>query len=699
MKKKFCYRCMKQYDEIYKVCPDCGYDNDSTYNNMYLAPGTVIHDRYLVGVLMSFNGEGATYIAYDTAIECKVLLREYMPINLCSRAENSSAVSVNYNYLAKYKSFMAEFTDLNKSLAKLRNNTSINPVLDMFAENNTTYIIFEYIEGCKLIDYLKENAGELTWEQVAKLFPPLFTTIGIIHNEGIIHRAISPDTVYVTSKGEIKLASFCISSVRTIGGGLEPELFRGYAAPEQYSSNTSSRQGTWTDIYGISAILYRMLTGCMPTESVERAESDNLCEPYVLNPAIPRHVSRAIMDGLNVSGTNRIQTVTELVTRLFRPMENDSEPHINTVSYTRPVSPQNTANTAYNNTSGINQGYTENITKIRPAFDSGNHNVNYDNSGYDSDYNDDIDTESENHDEYEYEKVNTLDRIKIPVIIGILLMAILMILGITLMHVLSPPAESDEQSSGEYASMVDNVIEATTSESEDSEPVTEDNLDAVVPDLINKFFEFTSSKYEGFISLEPEYEYNDDYDEGQIFWQEFESGSFFRTGDTMKVKVSLGSAYASIPDYSSCSISEYETYLQNAKIMNYEFVEDNSDEYAPVDTITGLAVNGNTVYAGDKIDNSKNEKLTVYYKSKQIVITEAFTEETEEIITTSDFIVTEEEITTEAPEETETTTVVPEETQSPAEEISDESSEEETIPPPPEDDESSEGSESSDIVE
>ena len=83
---------MKQYDEIYKVCPDCGYDNDSTYNNMYLAPGTVIHDRYLVGVLMSFNGEGATYIAYDTAIECKVLLREYMPINLCSRAENFCSI-------------------------------------------------------------------------------------------------------------------------------------------------------------------------------------------------------------------------------------------------------------------------------------------------------------------------------------------------------------------------------------------------------------------------------------------------------------------------------------------------------------------------------------------------------------------------------------------------------------------------------
>jgi len=683
---------MEEYDGIGTVCPNCGYTENSPYNNMYLAPGTVLHNRYLVGVLLSFNGEGATYIAYDTAIECKVLLREYMPLNLCSRAENSSAISVNYNYLAKYKSFMAEFTDLNKSLAKLRNNTSINPVLDMFSENNTTYIIFEYIEGCKLVDYLKENAGELTWEQVAKLFPPLFTTIGIIHNEGIIHRAISPDTVYVTSKGEIKLSGFCISSIRTIGGGLEPELFRGYAAPEQYSSNTSSRQGTWTDVYGISALLYRMLTGCMPTESVERLESDNLCEPYVLNPNVPKHVSRAVMDGLNVSGSNRIQTVTELVTRLFEPAVEEVKPYVNTMSYTKTVTKTvPVQNNLYNNNSNnsnttrINQGYTESQTRIHSSYDNYSskdksyNNNNNNNNNYDF-Y--DQDSETENQEEYEYEKVSTIDRFKIPIIIGILLLAILMILGITLMHILSPRSEIEEQSSsGEYASMEDNIIEATTTEPEEyypQETQAEEELDAVVPDFTNKFFELTSSKYEGFITLEPEYEYNDDFDEGQIFWQELEAGSFFHMGDTMKVKVSRGSACADIPDYSSCSVSEYETYLQNAKIQNYEFVEDNSDEYASPDTVVRLEINGSTVYPGDSLDNSKEEKLTVYYKSEQIVTTQPYIES--EPPETSETVTEPEEITTENQTETEPAAVTVEETQ-PAAETSEESSQEETVPP------------------
>lgn len=634
---------MKEYETVTSVCPNCGYDNNSPYDKMYLAPGTVLHNRYIVGVLLSFNGEGATYIAYDKSVDCKVLLREYMPLNLCSRMENSSVVSVNYNYLAKYKSFMAEFSDLNKSLAKLRNNASINQILDMFSENNTVYIISEYIEGCKLIDYLKDNAGELNWEQVAKLFPPLFTTIGIIHNEGIIHRAISPDTVYVTSKGEVKLSGFCISSVRTIGGGLEPELFKGYAAPEQYSSNTSSRQGTWTDVYGISALLYRMITGCMPAESVERLEIDNLCEPCILNPKIPKHVSRAIMDGLNVCSSNRIQTVTELVTRLFKPVDDEVK------TYTRIQNINNNNNNSYDNT----RTFTNEIPpKTYQQTDFYSNQRNYDEE------NQDIEDNGQGE-EYEYEKVSTIDRIKIPLIIGILLFAILMILGITLMNVLSPHSEDDERSSSSYASMSDNIIEATIENPEETEPASEEKLDAVVPDLINKFYELTASKYEGFITLEPEYEYNNDYDEGQIFWQEFESGSLFHKGGTMKVKVSLGTSYVTIPDYSSCTVSEYETLLQNAKIKNYQFVEEDSYGYASPDTVIRLEINGNTVYSGDKIDNLKSEKLIVYYQPSVVTVAPEVTTAPE---TSATEIVTE-PVTEPVSEEPATTETVPAETQ------------------------------------
>ena len=84
----FCYRCMEKFDSDIHICPNCGYDNTTPHNPMYITPGTILHDRYLVGILLEYNGEGATYAGHDISTGCKVLLREYMPINLCSRVKN-----------------------------------------------------------------------------------------------------------------------------------------------------------------------------------------------------------------------------------------------------------------------------------------------------------------------------------------------------------------------------------------------------------------------------------------------------------------------------------------------------------------------------------------------------------------------------------------------------------------------------------
>ena len=312
---KLCMGCM-EYKGTSRVCPKCGYVENTPYLPAYIAPETILHERYLVGQLLSSNGQGATYIAYDTAVSCKVLLNEYMPDGLCVRVKGKPTISVNYNNLAQYKALMAEYTELNKSLAKMRSLSShLTPTLDLFAENNTTYAVYEYIEGVKLVDYLKENAGELSWSEVSAMFPPLFTTLSLVHNAGVLHRGISPETIYVTDKGELKLTDFCISGVRTINTELKTEIFPGYAAPEQYSA--ASRQGTWTDVYGICAVLYRILTGSKPDPANIRLEGDNLYTPQELNPNIPKHVSDVIMDGMNILGEDRIPTITELVTRLF----------------------------------------------------------------------------------------------------------------------------------------------------------------------------------------------------------------------------------------------------------------------------------------------------------------------------------------------------------------------------------------------
>ena len=618
---KFCNKCMEQYDSTLHVCPSCGYVESSEHNPMYVPPGTILHSKYICGNLLEYNGEGATYIGADISNGKKVLIREYMPINLCTRVKNKPTISVNYNNLAKYKAFMAEYTELNKSLARLRNNTNIPPVLDMFAENNTTYTIFEYIEGVKMLDYLKENAGELSWEQVSKIFPPLFTTIGILHNAGIIHRAISPDTVYITEKGELKLSGFCVSAVRTANAGLEYELFKGYAAPEQYSASSSSRQGSWTDVYGVSALLYRALTGCMPVDSVSRQKHDDLHDPHSLDSRIPRHVSRVIMEGMNLNGRDRIQTITELVTKLFeQPSEEDEEKDLESTMLLQEGSGDEIYSSAP--TSHVAQTVQPNHQQQYQQYQQ----PEQQNAGYDN--NAQMQRRSRRDDDYNYEKINTVDRIKVPIIIGLLLLAILMVLVVIIANIITPPQDdssTNSQKKHQPTTVNENVVD-------DTETTAAKNIE--MPDLTNKFFEPTKDKWKDQFVLDAEYDYNDNYDTDMIFEQAVKAGEMISQGQVIKVKVSKGKESAYIPEYKDLTKEQYKNALEKAGIsdFNYQFVE-SKNAYGAANTVVELQVDGKVVEPGAFFSNKEGKKLTVYYipESTQVyttaapVVTEAVT--------------------------------------------------------------------------
>lgn len=586
---KICYKCMKKYDNRLSICPSCGYAENTPSNPMYISPGTILHDRYIVGVLLEYNGEGASYIAHDASTECTVMIREYMPINLCTRSEEDSTVIVNQEDLAKYKAFMAEFTALNKSLARLRNNSNINPMLDMFMENNTTYAVFEHIDGVKMLDYLKDNAGELSWEQVSKLFPPLFTTLGILHNSGIIHRAICPDTVYITNKGELKLTGFCVPAVRTADAGLEYELFKGYTAPEQYSASSNSRQGSWTDIYGVCALMYRALTGCMPVDAMRRLKDDELCEPYMLSAKIPRHVSKVIMKGMNLSGCDRIQTITDLVTELFEQQ-----------------SPKVIQNTTSINTSNY-QNHQYNPPERHTDSQYIPRQENYQNNNYNN----------KNQEDYRYE---TVDRLKVPVIIGILLIAILMIIAVFIINMITDTQnERQNNSANRYNSSVSTSDNVVSKDELEQETETE-TIDTLMPDLVGKFYELSEEKYKDFFTLEAEFEYNNDYEADMIFWQEVEPGEQIVGGHTtIKVKVSKGKETAIIPEFEGIKIKDYEAKLKEAGIVNYSILATKATGFEP-DVVTGLQVEGKDVKPGSTFSNKDGKKLIVYYYSENVTI-------------------------------------------------------------------------------
>ena len=498
-RKTLCMGCMEQIDDL-AVCPFCGYSDSTVYNPSYLAPKTVLDGRYVVGRLISYNGESALYIGYDNISGDKVFVKEYMPDALCSRSKSGPELCVDQGSVVQYKNYMSEFVELNKSLSRLRTMSHIVAPIDMFSQNNTAYVILQYTEAITLKQYLADNAGELTWEQVKKLFPPLLTTLSCVHNSGILHRGISLETILVTDRGELKLTGFSIAAIRTINTDLAPELYTGYSAPEQYSA--SEWEGTWTDVYGVAAVMYRLLTGCMPTEPMARVGRDSLLEPAKINSHVPANVSKVIMQAMRLSCETRIHTVTDFVTKLFeQPSYMDKLP----------------------------AGSTQTIPIQRPGHSSRGKKKKTSNA---------------------------------PAIIGaVILVAIVAAVFIMLASLFLPdnsnpnlPANTSGSSDIVTNTPVSTDIPQSSTPSISNEPITTPQPTGnafVMPELIGKKVEnvINSDAWKERISFDVIYDYSDVYESGIIFDQDIEQGTMLYPITTVKIFVSKGYSIVQIPSY------------------------------------------------------------------------------------------------------------------------------------------------------
>lgn len=306
---KLCMGCMNPLPDGESKCPHCGYQEGMPHSLTYLEPGTVLKDRYLVGKVISKNGEGATYISYDQTEDKKVLIREFMPEQIAERNESNQHIRPKTGYERQFKTALSDFVELSRQLLAMNKVSSIVPVQDRFVDHDTVYVVYRYIRSLRLSAFLQRNGGELTWSQTKKLFLPLLNALSQLHKKGIIHRGISPETILVDQDNKLWLSDFCIADARMDGSDIGAELFDGYSAPEQYSLN--SWQGSWTDVYGVAAVLYRTLTGSRPSDGNSRRISDDLCPPNELNRRIPENISDAIFAGMSVSGEKRVQNIDE----------------------------------------------------------------------------------------------------------------------------------------------------------------------------------------------------------------------------------------------------------------------------------------------------------------------------------------------------------------------------------------------------
>ena len=314
-----CMGCMSTYEAIDEMCPFCGYIEGTPAKEAYhIKPGSLLHDRYTVGRAIGFGGFGITYIAWDNKLMQKVAIKEYMPSEYATRVPGNLTVTVYDG--ERYTEFMTglqKFLDEAQRLAKFQNVPGIVRILDCFSENLTAYIVMEYLDGMTLKQYLAEHGGKLPYEEVVEFILPVLAALQAVHKEGIIHRDISPDNIFITEDGEVKLLDFGAARYASTGysKSLSVILKPGYAPAEQYLSH--GEQGPWSDVYATAATLYRMITGVVPEEALERKEKDSLKAPSALGAKLPKNAEKAILNALNVRVENRTASAEEFEAQLL----------------------------------------------------------------------------------------------------------------------------------------------------------------------------------------------------------------------------------------------------------------------------------------------------------------------------------------------------------------------------------------------
>ena len=318
---KICIHCMSETEGVKgEPCPKCGHILGQAREVTHqLKPYTILQGKYLVGDVLGEGGFGITYIGLDLNLEMKVAIKEFYPNGYATRESASTShltVYTGQNAEAVYK-WRENFLKEARSLGKCSHLAGVVGVRDFFQENNTAYIVLEYLEGMTLKNYAKSLGGRIAAQSLLPALEPVMVALGEVHRQGLIHRDISPDNIMLLPGGQMKLLDFGAARDYTAGGekSLSVMLKPGYAPEEQYRSK--GRQGPWSDIYAFAGTIYKCLTGVTPPEAMERMRNDELRRPNELGAGLTAVQEEALLKAMSVFAEGRYQTMEEFRSALY----------------------------------------------------------------------------------------------------------------------------------------------------------------------------------------------------------------------------------------------------------------------------------------------------------------------------------------------------------------------------------------------
>lgn len=265
--------------------------------------------RYELKEILGSGGFGITYLAHDRTLNRRVAIKELLPNDIATRIDGATVVAKTESEEKSLSWARERFVDEGRALAACDHPNVVN-VYEMVEANGTAYMVTKYEEGRSLEEWLRELGRPPNESELRSVLMPLLSGLETVHQAGFLHRDIKPDNIYVTKNGRPVLLDFgsARQAITNRSMALTSIVTSGYAPFEQYHDD--GKQGAWSDIYALSAVMYRAITGKKPPEATRRLKDDP-CEKLTARHAgkYSAELLRAIDNGLAVDESMRPQTV------------------------------------------------------------------------------------------------------------------------------------------------------------------------------------------------------------------------------------------------------------------------------------------------------------------------------------------------------------------------------------------------------
>lgn len=287
--------------------------------------------KYQLTHTIGQGGFGITYLGvWNTEVKgglgamktnVPVCIKEYFFKDYCYRDKDSYAVKVHSETGEKlFDKFKEKLIKEANILSEVHHPYIVN-VLEVFEENNTAYIVMEYIKGCSL-KYMLDKEGVLSENKVLKYVHQIGNALDFVHEKNIVHLDIKPSNILIDKEDNARLIDFGVSKRYDID---EQEtstttltLSKGFASIEQYDDEGTQNFSPCPDIYSLGATMYNLLTGIIPVESILRATKQML-PPSSYNSNVTQKTENVILKAMEVKPEDRYQVIKEMLASLDIP--------------------------------------------------------------------------------------------------------------------------------------------------------------------------------------------------------------------------------------------------------------------------------------------------------------------------------------------------------------------------------------------